>query len=289
MVKVLDYLSIMSALARQAGAAILDIYQHEDVGVTTKADQSPLTRADLAAHRIIVNGLTSAVPGIPVLSEESDAVPYGVRRHWQQYFLVDPLDGTKEFISRNGEFTVNIALVSQGVPVQGVVYVPVRGELYAGDLATASATVESGGRRSEIFTRVGIDPALHPDEPLTVVASRRHGGAALEACLAALGRRFRHIETTTMGSSLKLCLVAAGQADVYPRLAPTSEWDTAAAQVIVEAAGGLVVDTQFKPLRCNTGESMLNPHFYVFGDAEFDWQATLGTIPGAMPGATTGD
>ncbi len=265
-----DYLSTMSDLARQAGAAIMDLYQDQELGVQRKADDSPLTRADLAAHHIITSGLAGL--GIPVLSEESEAIPFAERRQWQQYFLVDPLDGTKEFINRNGEFTVNIALIDQGVPVQGVVYVPVRDELYAGNQSVAY--VERAGERSAIRVRK-ITANIGPEEPLILVASRRHDGAALATCLAALRPRFQQIETTSLGSSLKFCLLAAGAADVYPRLAPTSEWDTAAAQAVVEAAGGRVVDTDFEPLRYNTKESLLNPFFYVFGDPDFDWQAVL--------------
>ena len=267
-----DKLDAMNLIARSAGAAILDIYAEADFGVETKADDSPLTRADLAAHRIIVAGLRDAFPDIPVLSEESDGLGFEQRRQWQSYFLVDPLDGTKEFISRNGEFTVNIAFIDQHVPVTGVVYVPVKDVLYAGDRTEGRATawVESASGRSDIRVR-----ALDQQSPLTVVASRRHGGEALQACMQTLESHFEHIETTNMGSSLKLCLVAEGKADLYPRLAPTSEWDTAAAQAVVEAAGGRVVDMAFNDLRYNTKEDILNPFFYVVADTSFDWHGLL--------------
>lgn len=266
-------LEIMSSLAREAGDAILAIYGEDDFGIETKDDASPLTRADLAAHEILVNGLTAALPEIPVLSEESGGITWAQRRSWQTYFLVDPLDGTKEFISRNGEFTVNIALIENGVPVQGVVYVPVKDVLYAGDQSAGLATVTREGTTEVIRAR-----KVDKSRPLTLVASRRHGGEALQACLDVLNQHFAELDTTNMGSSLKLCLVAEGRADLYPRLAPTSEWDTAAAQAVVEAAGGRVVDAALNTLRYNTKEDILNPFFYVLGDPEFRWLEILGTV-----------
>jgi 3'(2'), 5'-bisphosphate nucleotidase len=265
-------------LAKEAGAAILEVYEKEDFGIEIKADESPLTKADLAAHEIIVAGLNKLAPDIPVLSEESTEIPFSERRKWQRYFLVDPLDGTKEFISRNGEFTVNIALIDEGVPVMGVVYVPVKAVTYAGQqLEESSAFVERDGDRFEISSR-NLQPRLRDNEPLTIVASRRHGGEALQACLKVLEKKFSAVESANMGSSLKLCLVAEGKADLYPRLAPTSEWDTAAAQAIVEAAGGRVVDTDLMPLRYNSKESLLNPFFYVIGDKNFPWNDILSGI-----------
>jgi 3'(2'), 5'-bisphosphate nucleotidase len=269
--RVIDYIELMSAVARQAGAAILDVYGEDDFGIEAKADDSPLTRADLAAHEIIVEGLTKGAPEIPILSEESTEILFAERSQWDEYFLVDPLDGTKEFINRNGEFTVNIALIKDGVPLQGVVFVPVKNILYTGtQLNGKKATVEHDGNSRSIKIR-----PLDESAPLTVVASRRHGGDALQVCMSVLQDRFTAVETTNMGSSLKLCLVAEGKADLYPRLAPTSEWDTAAAQAIVEAAGGAVVDTSLNALRYNTKENILNPFFYVIGDTDFDWISVL--------------
>lgn len=270
----MDYLDELADLARAAGAAILEIYQGDDLGVETKKDASPLTLADLAAHRIILDKLRQLAPALPVLSEESEEVPYERRRQWRRYFLVDPLDGTKEFINRNGEFTVNIALIDEGMPVQGVVYAPAKDILYAGKRqasgkpSDSNAYMISNGKRTAISAR----PI---QQPLAVVASRRHGTDKLQACLALLEQSFPEVQLTSMGSSFKLCLIAEGKADIYPRLAPTSEWDTAAAQAIVEAAGGLVVDEQFQPLRYNTKDSLLNPCFYVLGDPSFDWASTL--------------
>ena len=264
---------LMSHTVREAGAAIMEVYGEEDFGVETKSDDSPLTRADLAAHHVIVDALRAGAPDIPILSEESDAISFSERSRWDRYFLVDPLDGTKEFISRNGEFTVNIALIESGVPTLGVVYVPVRDVLYAGDQQAGKATVTRHGKAVAIRTRT-----FSPEKEVIVVASRRHGGEALQACMSVLREKFASIETTSMGSSLKLCLVAEGAADFYPRLAPTSEWDTAAAQAVVEAAGGRVVDTALRPLRYNTREDLLNPFFYAIGDPEYDWDSTLSEV-----------
>jgi len=267
-----ELIKVMCAVARDAGAAILQVYGDEDFGVQTKSDDSPLTRADLAAHNIIVEGLQKRAPGIPVLSEESDGISFAERSSWDQYFLVDPLDGTKEFINRNGEFTVNIALIEKGVPMRGVVFVPVKDVMYTGDQHEGIATVTREGETGSIQVRK-LDRAS-----LTVVASRRHGGEALEACLSVLRENFASIDTANMGSSLKLCLIAEGEADLYPRLAPTSEWDTAAAQAVVEAAGGKVVDVELKELRYNTKDNILNPFFYVIGDTEFDWNGVLSQV-----------
>ena len=268
-----EYLDLMTRLAREAGAAILTVYGDADFGIEMKDDNSPLTRADLAAHQVIVEGLAAGAPEIPILSEESTGISWAERSSWQQYFLVDPLDGTKEFISRNGEFTVNIAYIENGVPVAGVVYVPVNSVIYRADQSIGLATVTRDGEEVPIRSR-----QLQTAERLTIVASRRHGGEALEACVAVLNQHFLAVDTTNMGSSLKLCLIAEGKADLYPRLAPTSEWDTAAAQAIVEAAGGRVVDCDLNTLRYNTKADILNPHFYVLGDGDFDWLSILSEV-----------
>ena len=266
-----DLLSSMMAISREAGAAIMNIYREDDFEVDLKDDNSPLTRADLAAHRIIVNGLEKLAPDIPILSEESEDIDYDIRSKWKRYFLVDPMDGTKEFINRNGEFTVNIALINDGIPVIGVVFVPVEDILYVGTQIDAPrAYLIISGQTREIKSRT-----VDPGQPLTLVASRRHGGEAMTSFVANLTPHFPEIETTNMGSSLKLCLIASGEADIYPRLAPTSEWDTAAAQAVVEAAGGAVLDLSLQPLRYNMKADILNPHFLVLGDTSFDWSAIL--------------
>ncbi len=264
-------------IAKDAGSAILEVYESEDFGIETKSDDSPLTKADLAAHKIIMAGLNQIAPEIPVLSEESDEISFAERRQWQRYFLVDPLDGTKEFINRNGEFTVNIALIDKGVAIAGVVYVPVKDVTYAGDSVAGIAIVEREGIKQDISSRK-LGERVEQKLPLTIVASRRHGGEALQKCLGLLETKFPNLESTNMGSSLKLCLVAEGKADLYPRLALTSEWDTAAAQAVVEAAGGTVVDIDLKPLRYNTKDSLLNPFFYVIGDPGFPWDGILDKV-----------
>jgi len=266
-----EYLEAVCGIARDAGAAIMQVYGGADFDVRMKSDDSPLTAADLAAHEVIVAGLTQ-LADLPVLSEESESIDWEIRRSWPRYWLVDPLDGTKEFVGRNGEFTVNIALIDGGVPVMGIVYVPVTGVLYAGTQSAEgkSAWIEDASGRRAIGTR----PAS--DAQLTMVGSRRHGNDALEALVDRLRGEFGSVEMTSMGSSLKICLVAAGEADLYPRLAPTCEWDTAAAQGVLEAAGGQVVDADFQVLRYNAKADLLNPHFYVVGDTARDWAALLG-------------
>jgi 3'(2'), 5'-bisphosphate nucleotidase len=204
-------------------------------------------------------------PDIPVLSEESASLPYSERSSWNRYWLVDPLDGTREFVKRNGEFTVNIALIEDGVPVLGVVHVPVTGVSYMACRGRGAMKQESGK------TPVAIQARALGDGPVMVVGSRSHRGDSLIRFLDKLGDH----EMVGMGSSLKLCLVAEGAADIYPRLGPTSEWDTAAAQCVVEQAGGYVTDTDMQPLRYNTKDSLLNPFFLVFGDDSRDWSQYL--------------
>ncbi|MDN3637856.1 3'(2'),5'-bisphosphate nucleotidase CysQ [Simiduia curdlanivorans] len=265
----------LNQLARAAGAAIMAVYQRsEALDVTHKADSSPLTEADLAAHHILVKGLAPLLDEVPVLSEESQLPSYDVRGSWHRYWLIDPLDGTKEFVNRNGEFTVNIALIDDGAPVLGVVYVPCKDVMYMGNYLTG-AFKDTGSGPVAIHCRQ-VDAALKADQPIALVASRNHGAKAVDQLMQKLEKLTgKPVQTRNMGSSLKLCLVAEGLADLYPRLAPTSEWDTAAAQAIVEAAGGVVVDTDFKILRYNQKSDILNPFFYVIGDTRYPWQNLL--------------
>ncbi len=261
-----DLLTTVTELAREAGARILEIYQTE-FAVTHKGDDSPLTAADMAAHETIVAGLGRLTPDIPVLSEESAHIPFTERRQWRRYWLVDPLDGTREFIKRNGEFTVNIALIEDHRPVLGVIQVPVSGLVYRGGEGLGAERLLPGEPPHPIHTR-----PLPESGPIVVAGSRSHGNDKLARFLAALGRE---AEIFPMGSSLKSCRVAEGGADLYARLGPTSEWDTAAAQAIVEAAGGVVVDLAGRPLRYNTKDSLLNPSFLVAGDPSIDWRPAL--------------
>lgn len=236
-------------LAREAGAAIMVVYQGEKpLDVTVKKDDSPVTAADLAAHRIIKHGLAQLTPEIPLLSEE-DPPAWEVRRHWQRYWLVDPLDGTKEFLLRNGEFTVNIALIENGQPVMGVVYAPVPDVLYGA--SEGKAWKEEGGRSQQI--------QVCDARPLQVVVSRSHSDDELRDYLAQLGDH----QTVAVGSSLKFCLVAEGRAQLYPRFGPTCIWDTAAGHAVAAAAGALVHDWQGKSLLYQPRESFLNPGFRV--------------------------
>ena len=251
-------------LARQAGDAILEVYA-SDFDVQSKDDESPLTQADLASHRRIVSGLTELTPDLPVISEESGLPAFGERSAWVTYWLIDPLDGTKEFVNRNGEFTVNIALIADGRPVFGVVHVPVQGKTYIG-CEGHGAELRAGGESPQ-----PIRVAQSSGRPVRVVGSRSHRGASLDAFIENLG----DCDLVPMGSSLKFCVVAEGGADVYPRLGPTSEWDTAAAQAVVEQAGGSVVELDGNPMKYNQKEDILNPHFMVIGARDHDWLALL--------------
>jgi 3'(2'), 5'-bisphosphate nucleotidase len=251
-------------LARDAGAAILEVY-NTDFDVERKQDDSPLTQADLASHHTIVEALQRLTPDIPVLSEESASIPFETRQSWDRYWLIDPLDGTKEFIKRNGEFTVNIALIEGDRPTLGVVYAPVLDRLYYGSDSEGAWLQEGDAAVKQ------IQVASQRRHPVLVAGSRSHAGESLQRYLVNLGEH----ELVSMGSSLKLCLVAQGEADLYPRLGPTSEWDTAASQAVVEAAGGRVTTLDMQPLRYNTKDSLLNPEFFVFGDDSVDWSAYL--------------
>lgn len=246
-------------LSRVAGHEILAVYITEFT-VETKPDHSPLTAADLGAHRCLLAGLATLTPEVPIISEESAGVPYEERSRWPWYWLLDPLDGTREFVKRNGEFTVNVALIHHHQPVLGVVHVPVTDLTYFAALGRGA------------FKQAGADPAYRiqtrawTNDPLVVVGSRSHDSdwAARLACIGTC-------HTVAVGSSLKFCLVAEGTADLYPRFGPTSEWDTAAAHCVVEQAGGRVTDLSGQTLRYNTKEDYLNPEFLAFGDPTHDW------------------
>lgn len=243
--------AIEAAIA--AGHTILEIYNDPaaDFEIERKADNSPLTKADRAAHLEIVRHLEPL--GIPILSEEGRDIPYAQRRDWSQLWIVDPLDGTKEFIKRNGEFTVNIALIEGGEPVLGVIYVPVSGELYYADRALGAFK-----RVGKVTTQL---PIATSREELIVVASRSHLSDQTEQFIESLRADHKSVELVSKGSSLKICLVAEGLADVYPRFAPTMEWDTAAGDAILRAAGGVLSHTdRNEPLSYNK-ENLLNPHF----------------------------
>jgi 3'(2'), 5'-bisphosphate nucleotidase len=254
-----DLLNAVAGIAEKAGEAILEVYETE-FAVDAKADDTPITEADRRANTVIRDGLSALPQGWPILSEEARAAPWETRRGWRDYWLVDPLDGTREFVQRNGQFTVNIALVRAGRPLLGVVHVPVSGVTYGGIVGARAWRRERGGEARPIRVR----PLA--EEPVRVVGSRSHRGPDLDGYLERLGPH----EMVPMGSSLKFCIVAEGNADVYPRLGPTSEWDTAAAEAVLVAAGGRVVASDGEPLAYNK-PNLLNPWFIASGDSSRDW------------------
>jgi 3'(2'), 5'-bisphosphate nucleotidase len=251
-------------LAEDAGRAILQVYA-TNFEVQSKEDESPLTQADLASNQRIVAGLEALQPELPIITEEAGLADFEERRSWERYWLIDPLDGTKEFVNRNGEFTVNIALIDNNRPVLGVVHVPVQNKTYVG-CDGVGAELREGDKPA-----APIRVSTASSDPVRVVGSRSHRGASLDAYLARLGEH----EMVPMGSSLKFCVIAEGGADLYPRLGPTSEWDTAAAQAVVEQAGGRVVTLDGKPMTYNAKSDILNPHFFVIGADDRDWLALL--------------
>ncbi len=251
-------LDAVAAIAQRAGQRIRQV-QAGGYQVAHKADQSPVTTADLAAHETILSGLTALEPRLPVLSEESEATIHAQRHRWTTYWLVDPLDGTRGFIRGDGEYSVNIALIRDHVPVLGVVHTPATGRLWLAAHGLGAWRL-ADGRRTPIRTR----PA--PGVPV-VAGSRSHGRPCLERFLRLVGPH-REIR---MSSIAKACLVAEGSADLYPRFGPTSEWDTAAAQCILEQAGGALTDFQGRPLQYNRGTSLENPPFVAVGDPTAGW------------------
>lgn len=259
----MEHLEFLAALSREAGKAILEIYE-TDFEVHRKEDRSPLTEADTRSHQIISRALKAAYPDIPVLSEEGKEIDYSERKSWHRFWLVDPLDGTKEFVKRNGEFTVNIALIEGSRPIWGIIHIPAAGALYVADINAGAWCIHDGERQ-----KVRVAPP--PSGKIRIVKSRSHPSPQLETILTVLPEH----EVITRGSALKFCAVAAGDADFYPRLGPTWEWDTAAGQAIVEAAGGVVVDFAGRPITYNK-PSLVNGPFLVCSDA--DWLQRKGVL-----------
>jgi 3'(2'), 5'-bisphosphate nucleotidase len=247
------------AAAQEAGRAVAAIARSQQFEVATKSDASPVTTADLAAQAIILQHLGALAPEIPVLSEEQEQLPFAERRAWRRLFVVDPLDGTREFLKRNGEFTINIALVEEGVPTLGVVFAPMMDRTYWGATFLGAFRIDDEGEHA---IRIGVEP-----NDLRVVVSRSHPGERLAQFLAALPNH-RPVE---VGSSLKFCRVAEGSADFYPRLSPTMEWDTAAGDAVLRAAGGRVLDLEGRPLTYNK-EDLRNPSFVALGGREVPWR-----------------
>jgi len=257
------------ALAEAAGRAIMAVYAR-DFAVEAKDDRSPLTEADLASHRLLVAGLEALTPDIPVLSEESAALDPAERRAWPRLWLVDPLDGTREFVKKNGEFCVCIALVEHGVPVLGLVHAPVTGVTWSALAGQGAWRREVSGEDIEIAARVP-SPEAQAGVGLRVAASRSH----LDPRTAALLERLPEAERVPMGSALKFGLLAEGRLDLYPRFGPTSEWDTAAGQCLVEAVGGAVLDLEGRALRYNQRDTLLNGDFVAVADARLAWREWL--------------
>jgi 3'(2'), 5'-bisphosphate nucleotidase len=250
-------------LVRDAHGEILRVYA-QPFEVRIKADQSPLTEADLASHRVLTEGLAQLAPVLPIVSEEGGLPPAEERASWPAYWLIDPLDGTKEFLAKNGEFTVNVALVERNQPTLGAVGVPAREQVFVGDVVRGVA------RRLDSTGAKDLRARAYAGAKPTVVASRRHGGEKLAGALRALTEAEGQPTLCNVGSALKLCLLAEGEADLYPRLAPTSEWDTAAAQAVLEASGGAVLQLNGRPLAYNKA-SILNPEFVAVADPRFNW------------------
>ena len=256
-------------IARAAGDAILHVYKSE-IDVQRKLDNSPLTLADIAAHNIIEAGLQRLTPHIPQLSEESVAIPYAIRQEWRRYWLIDPLDGTREFIKRNGEFSVNIALVEEGRPVIGIVYAPVADELYYA-CSDSGAYKQVGTAAPE-----SIHSRQWDTDALVFAVSRSHGSPRLQGFLSQVAGNLSMPELISLGSSLKICRVAEGKADLFPRLGLTSEWDTAAAQCVLEAAGGAVIAPDGRAFRYNQRPTLLNGDFIALGDTRLPWRSWIG-------------
>ena len=259
-------LSEITRIAVEAGREIMIVYESaHDVDVEEKADGSPLTSADRNAHDLICDRLDALTPEIPLVSEESIGLDTDERLAWACLWLIDPLDGTKEFIQRNGEFTVNIALIEQGQPVLGVVHIPARRVSYF------AAHRKGAWRQTESHAPEKIRTQSYRGGAARMAASRSHSGQPVERFREALkARSGQPVQAVAMGSSLKICLVAEGQADVYPRLGPTSEWDIGAAHCVLNEAGGSILDCNGNQLVYNKRD-LRNPWFIAMGDPTYNW------------------
>jgi 3'(2'), 5'-bisphosphate nucleotidase len=263
-------IDILHNIALEAGKAILKIYHNQDFSVELKADGSPLTKADNLANEIITKSLQLNLPGIPVLSEEGRNIPYSERKEWKQFFLVDPLDGTKEFIKRNGEFTVNIALINKGTPIAGVVFAPALGLLYSSyfDLKTSqwkltTISLKLVDDHWQKISNIILKQNHNLSTSFKIVASRTHLSKETELYIEKMRQKYEKVELISMGSSLKICLVALGNADVYPRLGPTMIWDTAAAHAIALATDCTIYEYNSKNELNYNKENLVNPWFIV--------------------------
>lgn len=271
-----DFLENCFATMKEAGKVILNYYDFDKFKVTTKDDNSPLTSADIASHEIINKSLKLFYPNIPIVSEEQKNLPFGTRKTWETFWLIDPIDGTKEFIDKNDEFTVNIALVHKGKAIFGMIYAPALDVLYYG-FDDSAYKINDFSKAENIFNEIRIIKARKFSENNVVIAvSRRHSKEKFQKLKESI---FPNATTIPKGSSLKMCLIAEGLADIYIRLGPTSEWDTAAGQAILNGAGGEIFDIHSNILRYNTKESLLNPEFYAIGDMQVNWKNYLNELP----------
>lgn len=260
----------LGSICYAAGEVIMRIYVRPELWeASEKEDASPVTAADLAANKVICEGLAQLMPRLPVLTEEEAETAWSARRQWARYWLVDPLDGTKEFLARNGEFSVNIALIEHGQPMFGMVHLPVSGITYYGGSRYGSFLQPREGEARKLQVR----PLAWPK--IDLVTSHRHGQEKLQSLFDELKKSGAEVNHISLGSSLKLCRIAEGKADFYPRMGPTSEWDTAAAQAVVEGAGGRVLDWSFRTLTYNQKPDLINPDFMVIGDLKHAWQEWL--------------
>ena len=248
----------------EAGKEILNFYNN-DIEVTHKEDLSPLTKADLASNKIILEALKKLNSNIPILSEES-LVDWSIRKNWKKYWLVDPLDGTKEFIKKNGEFTVNIALIEDNKPILGVVYVPAKSLLYLAEKNKGSFKTNT---KNKLENFEGMQKIIVSSQTnrARVIGSRSHSNATFDNWVK---EKFPNADIVQAGSSLKFCLIAEGEADIYPRFGPTSEWDIAAGHMIVNEAGGKIRTFQNHSIKYNTKENIINPEFYAIGNIDLN-------------------
>ena len=262
------------ALCERASEAIMQVYNvPQSPSVDYKSDRSPVTAADIEAHNIIVEGLAQLTPGLPILSEEQSLPAFAERSRWQRYWLIDPLDGTREFIDRNGEFTINIALIDAGKPLLGVVYVPLERRAYYGLVGTGAWKVGDG-------VRATLAVAGAPGDSVRVLTSARHSNTEVQRCLQQLRATGVSVQQLKAGSALKFCRLAEGLGDIYPRFSPCCEWDTGAGQALLEAAGGALVTLEGAALRYNRKASLINPHFYALGGTVEQWWPLLSNHSG---------
>ena len=247
-----------------AGEVILNYY-NENVDVIYKDDESPLTKADLASHKIITDSIKKITPDIPILSEE-EFIDWKIRKKWKKYWLIDPLDGTKEFIKKNDEFTVNIALIENNRPILGVIYTPALNELFYSIKNFGSYKILTKKKLNTLKEAKRISINKKKSNKIKIVGSRSHSNPILDKWV---NKNFNEFDILQKGSSLKFCLIAEGSADIYPRFGPTSEWDIAAGHIILEEAGGKLKSIDNKEILYNEKENILNPNFFAYSNIDF--------------------